>query len=82
MIIETFDRADSTGHRSLHCRVTRLSRKPISEYRVSYRLVWGLVRDHGRMALLGYTRISNVQQDGELQRDAPRNVGVDEGHIY
>ena len=34
------------------------------------------------MALLGYTRISTVHQDDELQRDALRNVGVDAQHIY
>lgn len=34
------------------------------------------------MALLGYTRISTVHQDDELQRDALLKVGVDVEHIY
>lgn len=34
------------------------------------------------MALLGYTRISTVHQDDELQRDALRKLGVEVDHIY
>ena len=34
------------------------------------------------MALLGYTRISTVHQDDELQRDALRKTGVDAERIY
>ena len=34
------------------------------------------------MALLGYTRVSTVHQDDELQRDALRTVGVQADHIY
>jgi len=34
------------------------------------------------MALLGYTRVSTVHQDDELQRDALRTVGVQGDHIY
>ena len=40
------------------------------------------MRHDGRMALLGYTRISTVHQDDELQRDALLKVGVDAKHIY
>ena len=34
------------------------------------------------MALLGYTRVSTVHQDDELQRDALRTAGVQAEHIY
>lgn len=34
------------------------------------------------MALLGYTRISTVHQDDELQRDALLKAGVQSSHIY
>ena len=34
------------------------------------------------MALLGYTRVSTVHQDDELQRDALLKIGVDPDRVY
>lgn len=59
-----------------------MSQKVVSENRVSYRRVWGFLRHYDQMALLGYTRISTIHQDDQLQRDALLKAGVTAEHIY